>query len=582
MQFTNRKMIRLKLKKYLYQFILGAIIMIILSLLLLPFPLLTKHLLDKTIPQKNIIELIILIGIIILVLILEKFLGYKQSCLFFEINSKIVIDLKKDLIKKLTITEFKEYDCLDNGYLYSRINTDTERLRTLFADTIITIIKDFLTLLVGIVALLFLHWRMAIVAFAVLPAFTFSSYYFGKKVKNQASYFYEDSAQTSKVFQESIRIITLAKLFSNRMLPAFRFYKISKKSYYSSIKLGKLSFLNSAVTGFLGQISPIILVGFGGYEIMMNRLSFGELIAFNSFIGYLFGPTASLVNVNVQIQQARVALKRVKELFALQEEKIDRNYILPTSINQLELKNIDFSYETDNLILEKLSFLIEKGERIGIVGGSGEGKTTLIRIITGLYPLSCGEYLLNNRNLTYSQVIALRKCISIVEQEPCLLNDTVYNNISFRNSSISRVDVIKAAQMAYAEEFINNLENKYDTIINNSRLSIGQKQRIAIARAIIRRPKILILDEATSNIDTISEEYIYQTIANLPQEMIVIIVTHRLNTVRNCNRIMVMSKGKIIEIGSHDELMKRNGLYTKMINTTSPIMVCESKLKIKI
>jgi len=552
------------LKKYSSKFVLGAFMILVLSLMLLPFPLFTKHLLDVTIPKKDIPELFALITIIIFVLVLEKYLIYKQSRLFFEMNSKIVLDIKKDLLKRITKTEYREYQDFDNGYLYSRINTDTERLRTLFADTIINIVKNILTFIVGFCALLFLHWKMALVAFAVLPIFAYSSYYFGSKVKKQATKYYEYSAQTTKQFQDSIRVITLAKLFSNNKFPALRFYKASKISFRSNVKLGKISFLNSAITGFLGQISPIILVGYGGYEIIMGRMSLGELIAFNSFVGYLFGPTASLVHVNVQIQRSRVALKRVQELYELPEEKCDHEFNIPDIITRIELKDIGFSYQVDKPILKSLSFTADKGERIGLVGGSGGGKTTLIKILTGLYTPESGMYLINGLSLKNAQVVALRKCMAVVEQEPMLFNDTIYKNIKLGNVNAGNDDILKAAQKAYAEEFILNLDNRYETIVGNDRLSIGQKQRIAIARALVRKPKILILDEATSNIDAISEKYINQTLEELPKDIIVFIIAHRLSTVRNCDKIIVLENGMIVESGRHDELIKMDGKYKKL------------------
>ena len=480
-------------------------------------------------------------------------------------------------INKLPLKISKKYG---TGYLISRINDDTDRIRTLFADTVIMIIKDVLTFLVGAVVIFIFHWKLALLSVAILPFFVMSTIYFSKIIRKLSKIFYEDNAQTTRQLEESLNMLELSKVFLKYKYNLLRYFKRAKQAFRSNIKLGRTSFINNAVTGFLGGIAPIVIIGYGGYEIIQGRLTLGYLIAFNSYVGYLFGPTSRLINVNIQIQKALMALERVRELFDLPEEEMDKEIIIPEKIEQLEFVNVHFSYDKlatktqshkernyteDNQVLKGITFTANRGEKIGIVGSSGGGKTTLLRLLAGLYEVDKGKILLNGRSLTTSELIALRKQVAIVEQEPYLFNDTIYNNIRFGNGRASEEEIYSAAKQAYADEFIKQLPNSYQTEVGEkgTNLSVGQKQRIAIARALVKKPKILVLDEATSNIDSLSEEFINRTIFNLSEDMIVFIIAHRLHTVMRCDRILVLEKGKIVEEGTHQVLLKMDGYYKR-------------------
>ena len=449
----------------------------------------------------------------------------------------------------------------------SRITTDVDKLESLFAGTIIHIIKDILTFIVGVSAMFYLHWKLALVSIMILPFFAVTSIYFSKKIRNISKIFFEDSANTSKLLEETLSMVELVKMFSRENFNILRFLKTSRILFYSHLKYIKLHYINNGSLRVIGGIAPVIITGYGTYEIIQGKMSLGTMVAFNSFIAYLFGPVSRLININIEIQKALVAFDRVKEIFNLPEQKRDEFYKLE-KINSIEFKKITFGYDKNMPILVDISLEIEQGQKIGIVGGSGSGKTTLLKILAGMYEINKGSISVNENILTNEQIITLRKYIGIVEQEPFLFNDTIYNNIKFGSVASKEKEILKVAKLAHVDEFVSKMKKGYKAEVGNmgSNLSVGQKQRIAIARALLKNPKILILDEATSNIDTISEKYISKTISELSKDIIVIIVAHRLSTIRNCDKIFVLDRGGIMESGTHEELLKNEKYYYKLHN----------------
>ncbi len=356
-------------------------------------------------------------------------------------------------------------------------------------------------------------------------------------------------------------------MYLNFRYNVLRFFQQSAKTIKANYILGRYTFLNHAITGFLAGIGPILVIGYGSFEIMAGRLSIGSLIAFNSFLVYLFSPTGRLIRINIRIQKSLVALERINELLLLSEENIDTGIKFPEIKTRISLENISFSYQENCSILKGLNFQVEEGDKVGLVGCSGSGKSTFIRVFTGIYPVDAGKVKLNGEILSQKQLASLRKFTAVVEQNPIILNDTIRKNISYSNPRAPFTEIVEAAGKANAEDFILKLPDKYDTVIgkNGWELSRGQNQRIALARALLKKPRILILDEVTASVDPISENLIEKTIFSLGDNMILIIISHNLKLLRNCHRIHVLKNGKIIEKGRPEELAEAEGFFQQMM-----------------
>jgi subfamily B ATP-binding cassette protein MsbA len=553
------------LRKYKKALIFGCLVIIFQSLLILPTPLITRHIIDDVIPGKDFKLLLILIAAALSIHFIQRYMSYFQEFLFFRVNAKMIYDIRVDLLKKVNRIPMKLVKKYGTGYLISRINDDTERIRSLFADTMTRIFIDVLTLIVGVVAIYYLNWKLATMTILVVPSYIMTVLYFTKIIKKKSRTYYEEAAQTTKQLEESLNMVELGKLFLRYNFSALRYVKNARKSFYSYLSLGRISLKNTLYSSLITGLAPVVVLGYGVYEIMEGRFTIGSLMAFNAYVMYLFGPAGRLIMINVEVQKALVALGRIEELFALPSERHGRNGFKTGRIDSISLKNVSFSYDRTP-VLQNLSMDIMKGEKIAIVGGSGNGKTTLLRILTGLYPLSKGTVSVNKKQLSKEEMIGLRKYTAVIEQEPFLFNDTIFNNIKFGNPRARDEDVYEAACKAHVDEFVGDSKEGYQRIVGNkgSNLSVGQKQRITIARALLRKPRLLILDEATSNIDSISEAYINKTIFSLPDDVIVIIIAHRLSTIKNCDRIFVIQDGNITESGTHDQLVAVDcGVYKK-------------------
>ena len=468
-----------------------------------------------------------------------------------------------DLMRKLYKVKQTIIDSYSTGYLLSRINDDTRNLTGLLSHSFGLIIKDILYIMISLIMIFVFNLKLAVVTFLILPVYVIVFKYYSKKTRKESHVSFENYAVSTDFIEESISNTEIIKLFGREKTIELNLFKKLRNVLSSNCTVARTASANNSIASFITAILPIVIFGFGGLEIINGRLSLGTLIAFNSFSSYLIGPINRLINMNIQIQSSLASLERVSELLALPED-IQSKQVNISNIESIGFNNLSFCYFIKKPVLKNVTFDVKKGSKIGIIGSSGSGKTTLLKMITGLYQPSSGTISINDRDLNELEILSLRKNVAMVEQEPYIFKGTVIENIKFGNKHATFKQIEKASIDSNSHEFIRNLEHKFNTIISRTSLSVGQKQRIAIARALLRQPDILLLDEVTSNVDPISEKYIMDSIFNISDDITVFIVSHKLNTVKNCDYLYVINSGKIIERGNHQELSRSNGLYKKM------------------
>lgn len=379
----------------------------------------------------------------------------------------------------------------------------------------------------------------------------------------------EDNANLTSYLVESIEGEETVKAFNGERKVNLETEKKFIKLIKSIFKHGYVNNLQNSLKNSVKNIFSIAILCIGGYYVLSNQITVGTLISFNALLTYFIEPIERIINLQPQLQSAIVAADRLGEILDLEVEKsVDEDKkISPSSLlSTIELKNIDFRYGTRQLVLNNINMKIKPGEKIALVGESGSGKTTIAKLLMNFYDVEKGEITIGDCNIKDINKEILRDKISYISQDSFFFSGTIKENLQFANPHASYEDIIEACKQAQIHDYINSLPTRYETFLEEkgSNLSGGQKQRLAIARAIIKKPEILIMDEATSNLDSITECAIQKTIESCTNNVTTIMIAHRLSTIKQCNTIYVMNKGSIIEKGSHKELIDKRGYYYKL------------------
>jgi ATP-binding cassette, subfamily B, bacterial MsbA len=476
---------------------------------------------------------------------------------------RVVEDLRRSVFQQLMRLPITYFDEQSAGIVVAKITYDVEQMSGAATRSAISLVSDTLTAL-GIVGyMLYLDWRLTLIFALIAPIMAFYLRAMTPKLRNAGKQAQDSIGEMTKVAEEAISGQRIVKIFGASSYENQRFAKVAAKNRHMQIRLARLSGMNSMVIELLAAVSLGLVVYYA-----VGRFSAGEFAAFVAALLMLIAPIKHLTAMNEEVQVALAAAQSVFGVIDIEPEADDGKQALARSRGEIEFKNVSLSYQNAKRpALNDISFTIKPGEKLALVGRSGGGKTTLVNLLPRFYELQQGQVLIDGVDMRSLPLANLREQFSLVSQDVILFNDTIFNNIAYGVlRDASEQDVINAAKAAHAWEFIQQLPHGLQNEIGDRgvRLSGGQRQRIAIARAILKNAPILLLDEATSALDTESEQHVQAALDTLMQNRTSIVIAHRLSTIENADRIMVMEQGKIVEVGTHDTLIKQNGHYAKL------------------
>lgn len=547
-----------KNQKYFY---LLSIFISLSVLLEIPLPLFLKYFIDTIIKNENLTSLK-LFALLLISLVFFKFvIDNLKNYFLFAFKEKTFINLQGHIFNEVLKVKYNFYEQNNTGYIVSRIHNEVLNLQRFLWDFFIKLFTDLLMFMVGLYFIFRFSVKLSIISLLLLPFFVFTLVIFSKKIKEHSDYFQEAYSNVYGFFYELVQMIFLVKTlllydFANSKLKniLLDFYHVKKKNSIVNV-------LFSTLIALIGGLSPIIVLYIGGLEIINNKLSLGTLIAFNSFLGYIYGPTRNILNYGSDLASSLASYQRIHHILNLNKEKDDGDRL--SKINKIELKDVNFSYNS-LVALSNINFKIERGEKIGILGKIGSGKTTLIKLLLGLYDNYSGEILVNDKNIkSYSKIT---EKIGVIPQDDFLFSDTIYNNIRIGNPQKDVGKISELVEKLRLNEMIKKKENgiNYKLDYQGIGLSGGEKQKIVAARLFFRNPDLVIIDEGTSNLDAENENFILENICDFFKDRIIVIISHRFNNIIKCDKIIYLKEGRIIDVDIHENLYKKYDEYKEL------------------
>ena len=545
----------------------------ILSMILTSLGIITSFyyqvIMDNVVPSLSIQTLNYVSVITLCLFLVQIGINFLRGILIVKLEQRIDIPIMLGYYNHALILPMKFYSMRDTGEIISRFN-DASSIRDIVSDASLTIMMDTIMAVVGAVVLFNCNRLLFLISVVVLILYGIIVFIYNKPIKKINRKIMEMNSKVTSQFVETINGIETIKVFNQEKNEETKTDKLYKKFLKKIFNGGILSLSQQTVTMFVAVVGELVILWVGTACVIKGNLTLGELITFNALLGYFINPIKNLINLQPSIQTAVVAADRLGEILDIAPEYNDEQDQSDNKIrfSKVSISNLDFRYGTRDLVLRHINLEIHRGEKIAFVGESGSGKTTLAKLLVRLYEQEKGSIKLDSSDIREFSISQIRNNISYISQNTFLFSGTIKENLLFGNSDATDYDISQVCKMCELEEYINSLPLKFNTRIeeNGKNLSGGQKQRLAIARALLNNPEILIMDEATSSLDYITEKSIEKTINTFSGNMTTIIIAHRLSTIKDCDKIFVFRNGEIVETGNHKDLLNQKGYYYQLWN----------------
>lgn len=567
--FTILKRLLKYAAPYRTPFIISGILILLLSYIGVYRAELIGYTIDEHVKTGHENQLLNWILFIIGLLIIETIFQYYQTWLANRVAQSVTIDMRKKLFSHVLRFKMSWFNNTPIGTTVTRVTSDIDTVAEIFSEGLLTIIGDILKLVFVIIWMFLLNWKLSLLTLIPIPLLLIATRIFQKSIKKSFQSVRVQVANLNAFVQEHVTGMHIVQLFGMEQKEMTKFRDINrkhKKAHIDSVMAYSVFF---PVVEIFAALSMAILVWFGAHEALEGNIGFGETVEFILYINMLYRPIRMLADRFNILQMGMVGAERVFNLLDSENSIIDTGNVVPGKMQgNIEFNDVFFAYKNDNYVLNGISFKVKNGEKVAFVGATGAGKSSIINVLTRLYEFQKGEIKIDGQEIRSLKQEYIHKHIGVVSQDVFLFSDTIFNNITLRDHSITMNLVVEAAKKVGAHDFIMNLPGQYNFVVNErgNSLSVGQRQLISFIRAYVYNPEILILDEATSSVDTESELLIQKAIEKITENRTSLIIAHRLSTISKADNIIVMDHGKIIESGTQQELLKLNGHYRRLFD----------------
>ncbi|MBO0932640.1 ABC transporter ATP-binding protein [Fibrella aquatilis] len=546
----------------------GLVGVILLGATLAPItPLLIRQTIDNDIAGANYGGLVLMLSVMVGVLVVQAGVQFANTYLSGWLGQHVIRDVRVQLYEKILGLRLKFFDNTPIGRLVTRTISDIETLADVFSEGMAAIAGDFLQLILIIGVMFYTDWRLSLISLSMVPLMLLSTYIFKEKIKASFNVVRTAVANLNAFVQEHISGMNIVQIFSSEKIEAEKFRVINDEHRKANIRSIWYYSIYFPVADILAAAGTGLIVWYGARQILNEQISFGTVTAFVMFINLFFRPIRMLADRFNTLQMGIVSADRILKLLDSDEYTVNNGTLAPANLRgDVSFRNVWFAYNDENYVLKDISFDVKAGETVAFVGATGAGKSSIINLLSRFYDINQGTIQIDGVNVEDYDLTVLRRHIGVVLQDVFLFSETIERNITLGDPAISREQIVEAAKLVGVHEFIMRLPGGYDYNVQErgATLSVGQRQLISFVRAMVQNPRIIVLDEATSSVDTETEELIQEAISKLMRGRTAIVIAHRLSTIQKADQIMVVDRGEIKERGTHEQLLQLDAVYANL------------------